>query len=74
MAKASASLDMPKSGKTDHSCVPFFERSVNGGFPTVVRILWGNEILLPPFYLRYPFYLDLTPFFYLSFTSTPNIF
>ena len=30
--------------------------SVNGGFQTVVRVLWGNEIPLPPVYL------NLTPF------------
>ena len=26
--------------------------SVNGGFQTVVRVSWGNEIPLPPFYLN----------------------
>ena len=41
--------------------------SVNGGFQTVVRVLWGNEIPLPPFYLNSTpflpqFYLILTPF------------
>ena len=41
--------------------------SVNGGFQTVVRVLRGNEIPLPPFYLSFTsilpqFYLNLTPF------------
>ena len=46
--------------------VDFLQGSVNGGFQTVVRVLWGNEIPLPPFYL------NLTPFlpqFYLILTS-----
>ena len=42
-----------------------FQGSVNGGFQTVVRVLWGNEILLPPFYPR--FYLDFNLDFNLNF-------
>ena len=51
--------------------------SVNGGFQTVVWVLWGKEIWLPPFYLNLTpflpqFYLILTSFwpnFYLNLTS-----
>ena len=33
--------------------LPFVSsRSVNDGFETVVRVLWGNEAPLPPFYLN----------------------
>ena len=39
----------------------------------VVRVLWGNEITLPPFYLNFaPFNLNSTSFlpkFYLNLTS-----
>ena len=31
------------------SSVGVFQGSVNGGFQTVVRVLWGNEITLPLF-------------------------
>ena len=36
------------------SCIflPKFQGSVNGGFQTVVRVLWVSEIPLPPFYLN----------------------
>ena len=40
--------------------------SVNGGFQTVVRVLWGNEILLPPFYLNFT---SFSPQFCLFLTS-----
>ena len=40
--------------------------SVNGGFQTVVRVLWGTEILLPPFYLIWTPFL---PQFYLVWSS-----
>ena len=40
--------------------------SVSGGFQTVVRVFWDNEIPLPPFYLNLTFlpqvYLFLTSF------------
>ena len=57
--------------------VDFCQGSVNGGFQTVVRVLWGNGIPLPPFYLNLnpflpQFYLFLTSFspnFYLNLTS-----
>ena len=28
----------------------FLQESVNGGFQTVVRVFWGNEIPLPPLF------------------------
>ena len=40
--------------------------SVNGGFPTVVRVSRGNEILLPTFYLSFT---SVLPLFYLNLTS-----
>ena len=40
--------------------------SVNGGFQTVVRVLCGNEIPLPPFDLNL---IPFLPQFYLNFTS-----
>ena len=57
--------------------------SVNGGFQTVVRVFWGNEIPLPPFYLNFAtpflpqFYLFLTsslPLFNLNLTSASSRF
>ena len=45
--------------------------SVNGGFQTVVRVFWGNEILLPPFYLNLTSFL---PQFYLCLTSFLPLF
>ena len=58
----------------------FGQGSVNGGFQTVVRVFWGNEIPLPPFYLNLTsflpqFYLVLTsflPFFNLNLTSASS--
>ena len=51
-----------------------FQGSINGGFQTVVRVLSGDQILLPPFYLNLTsflpqLYLILTSFF-LFWTST----
>ena len=54
--------------------------SVNGGFQTVVRVLWGNEIPLPPSYLNLTsflpqFCLFLTfflPLFNLNLTSASS--
>ena len=46
----------PKWGK--------IQGSVNGGFQTVVRVFWGNEIPLPPFYLNLT---SCLPQFYLFF-------
>ena len=40
--------------------------SGNGGFQTVVRVFWGNEIPLPPFYLNLTSFL---PQFYLFLAS-----
>ena len=72
---------MPKSPVTlvGHSvanakiAVAIAQGSVNGGFQTVVRVFWGNEIPLPPFHLNFTsflpqFYLFLN-FFYLFLTS-----
>ena len=43
-----------------------FQGSANGGFQKVVRVFWGNEIPLPPFYLSLTSFL---PQFYLNLTS-----
>ena len=42
------------------------QESVNGGFQTVVRVFWGNEIPIPSFYLNLTSFL---PHFYLFLTS-----
>ena len=65
---------LPRKSSTN-SCIT--QGSVNGGFQTVVRVLSGEQIPLPPFYLNLTpflpqFYLILTsflPFFNLNLTS-----
>ena len=65
------------SACTAMNCVPLPQGSVNGGFQTVVRVLSGEQISLPPFYLNLTpflsqFYLILTfflPLFNLNLTS-----
>ena len=53
-------MEVPKKkhGSTISSPPATFvsQGSVNGGFQTVVRVLWGNEIPLPPFYLDLTFF------------------
>ena len=49
----------------------FLQGSVNGGFQTVVRVFWGNEIPLAPFYLNLTSFL---PQFYLFFTFFKPLF
>ena len=47
--------------------------SVNGGFQTVVRVFWGNEFPLLPFYLNLTSFLPQSYLFLTSFLPFLNL-